>query len=266
MQRVARISKGKQAAFQDLAGESVGEYLVKRDIFGTPDQIADQLYKRLQQSKGAVDAELAQLPGKFKTPALGSAIKQLLDHERRISSPGALSRDLERVRELSRRFNGSGLDMKEINEVKRLYERNIRLEYIKENVPDKIAAATNVDSALRKWQADTATKLGFKNIKQLNKETQLAKQLIDDLGQEYAGQPGNNAITLTDWIALSGGDLASAAMFLTKKAVTSKTVMSKTAKLLSKGQDKLPTPTAEKGKATIDAYLEFLKRTQKAAN
>ena len=43
MQRVARVSKGKQANFEQMAGESVGQYLVNRNVFGTPDEIVDQL-------------------------------------------------------------------------------------------------------------------------------------------------------------------------------------------------------------------------------
>lgn len=262
MQRVARVSKGKQAAFEEQAGSSIGQYLVDRGIFGTPDQIVDQLFTRFEQSKGAVDDALGELPGKFKTTAIGTALKDLLAREEAISGPGAISRDLERVRELSRLHDGQGLDMSEINEVKRLFERNIRLEYIKENAPEKIARATTLDSAIRKWQADTATQLGFKNLPHLNKETQLARQLMDDLGTEYSGSAGNNAISLTDWITLSGGTPANAAMFLTKKAATSKTIMSRVAHFLAPAKS-VADPAAHVGEPMIDNYLEFLRRLER---
>ena len=260
MQRVARVSKGKQAAFEELTGSSVGKYLVDRGIFGDVDEITQQLYKRFETSKGNVDKALDKLPGEYRSVPVGNALKQLAERERRISSPGAVSKDLERVNELLKKHAGVGLNMSEINEVKRLFERNVRLDYLKENVPDKVSQANNLDSAIRKFQFDKAQSLGFKNLGDLNKETQAAKQLLDDLGAEYAGSAGNNAVTLTDWILLSGGDPTAAAAFLVKKGVSSKGVQSALAKRLSP-EATVGLPKAEFGEATIDNYLEFLKKT-----
>lgn len=260
MQRVARISKPKQAAFQERAGESVGQYLVKRGIFGDIDEITSQLFTRFEKSKGEADKAYASLKGEYKNTAVGSALKELAAREQRVSSPGAISKDSERVRALLKKNNGAGLNMSEINEVKRLYERNVRLDYVKENAPDKVARANNVDSAVREWQRNTASQLGFKNVQQINKETMLAKQLLDDLGVEYAGSAGNNAVSITDWIMLSGGDPTAVGGFLAKKALSSKGVMSKIAKMLTK-QDPLGQPKAQMGTPTIDNYLNFLKKT-----
>src|SRR4051812_48520672 len=66
MQRVARVSKAKQVAFEERAGAPVGQYLVDRGIFGTPDKIVDQLYTRFQASKSEADAALAKLPGTYR--------------------------------------------------------------------------------------------------------------------------------------------------------------------------------------------------------
>jgi hypothetical protein len=263
MQRVARISKGKQAAFETLSGESVGQYLVKRQIFGDVDEISTQLYSRFGKSKGEVDKALDKLPGKHKNTAVGSALGELLKREEAVSRPGAVSRDLERVRELSKAHAGAGLNMTEINEVKRLYERNIRLDYLKENVPTNIERANNIDRAIRTWQQDMASQLGFKNIKDLNRETMLAKQLLDDLGAEYAGSAGNNAVTLTDWILLAGtsADPATAiGSFIAKRTLGSKKVMSKIAEVFSGGKN-VPDPKAAMSAPTIDNYLNFLKKS-----
>ena len=260
MQRVARISKSKQAEFQNTAGEGVGQYLVSRGIFGTIDEISTQLYKRFSDSKGRVDDALAGLPGIFKTVPVGNALKQLLAREQRISSPGAVSKDLERVRILNKKHNGGGLDMSEINEVKRLYERNVKLDFLKENVPDKVELANNLDNAIRTWQQSKASELGFKNIKELNKETRLAKQLLDDIGKEYAGSAGNNAITITDWILLAGGDPTALGGFLVKKTLSSKGVQSAVAKRLASEPTK-KLPEAEFATPTVDNYLNFLKKT-----
>lgn len=260
MQRVARVSKSKQAAFQERAGESVGQYLVKRGIFGDIDEITGQLYTRFEKSKGEVDKAFASLPGTYKNTAVGSALKELAKREQSVSTPGALSKDFGRIRELLKKHNGGGLDMSEINEVKRLYERNVKLDYLRENTPDKIARANNIDTAIREWQQTTASQLGFKNIQELNRETFLAKQLLDDLGIEYAGSAGNNAISLTDWIVLAGGDPTAVGGFLAKKALSSKGIMSKVAQILTR-RDPMGDPKATMTTPTIDNYLNFLKKT-----
>lgn len=258
MKRVARTTQVRQAKFEKLAGENVGEYLVKRGIFGDIDSISQQLFKRFQQSKGVADTEFAKLQGNFKTPPLGNALKQLLEREQRISSPGALSKDLERVRALTKKHNGSGLTMSEINEVKRLFEKNVKLDFIKENLPDKVAQANTLDSSIRNWQRNKAEELGFTNIKEINRETMLAKTLLDDLGAKYGGADALNKITLTDWIILAGGDPTAVGAFITKKALSSKKVMAKVAEKLAP-EPTVPVPTAVITEPTVSGYLEFLK-------
>lgn len=257
MQRVARVSPTKQRDFQAMTGESVGQYLVNRGIFGDTDELIQQLHKRFETSKGNVDKAMGTLPGEYKSTAFGNALSQLIAHERRVSSVGAPSTDLERVIALQKKHNGAGLTMEEFNEVKRFYERNVRVEYLKEMVPDKIQFANNVDKAMREWQFSQARQLGFKNLPALNKETQAAKQLLDDLGAEIAGKDANNLVTLTDWIVLAGGDPTAVGAFLTKKALSSKRVMSKVAEKLAPAPTK-GMPKAELEAPTLDNYRKFL--------
>ncbi len=260
MQRVARISKGKQASFEQLAGENIGSYLDKRGIYGNIENISSKLYNRFETSKGVADDALSLIKGNYKSKPVETAIKELLQRETRISSPGALSKDFKRVRELFNKYNKEGLTMPEVNQVKRLYERNVKLDFIKQNLPEKIARANTIDSALRNWQFTQAEKAGFKNLPQINKETQLAKRLLDDLGKEYAGVAGNNAITLTDWIVLSGGDPTAIGLFLTKKGLSSRTIQSKIAQIFSKSE-KIGLPKAEFGMPQKD-ITDFLKSIQ----
>lgn len=259
MQRVARIPKSKQANFEKLAGESVGDYLVKRGIFGDVDGITTQLYKNFSTTKNTADEALAQLPGLYRPAGVRSALKELLAREQRISSPGVPSKDLSRVAELAKKAEGEGLTMSEINEAKRIYERNVKVDYIKSQKTEDVARANTIDSSIRDWQRAKAEELGLKNLKEINKETQLAKQLLDDLGREYAGSAGNNAISLTDWILLAGGDPTAVGGFLVKKVASSKGIMSKIAEKLSGGAKK-KLPEADFA-PVISGYLDFLKST-----
>ena len=260
MQRVARISKGKQAKFQEMAGESVGEYLVNRGVYGNIDQITSQLYKRFETSKNAADKALAQLPGLYKPRVIQTAVDDLIRREASVSSPAALSKDFARTRELRNKFYKEGLDMSEINEVKRLYEKNVRLDYVKQNLPQSVARANTIDDAIRNWQFGEAERLGLKNLPEINRETRLARQLVDDLGKEYAGSAGNNLITLTDWIILSGGDVKVIPAYLTKRILSSKRVQSRFAKTFSSGI-KTSTPKAIFGQPKR-GFPEFIRSTE----
>lgn len=239
MQRVARISKGKQASFESKAGESVGQYLDKRKIYGNVDQISTKLYDRFTKSKAEADAALASLPGKYKSPQVTTALDDLLAREKMVSTPGAPSSDLAKVTELVKANKTGGLTMSQINEAKRIYERTVRLDYIKQNLPEATARATNIDSAIREWQVTKAKELGFQNLTEINRETMLAKQLLNDIGKEYAGSAGNNSVTLTDWIMLSGGDPTAISGFLIKKGFSSKAVQSAVAKFVSRNNQGL---------------------------
>lgn len=246
MQRVARIPKSRQQLFERVSGgESVGKYLEKRGMFNAPDELVPKLYERFTQSRNAADDGLAKLPGTYKDATIGNALSQLLTREKAVSLPGVASKDLSRVRQLVEKYEKGGLNMSEINETKRLFERNVKLGYQKSitTQPEKIAQATNLDTKLREWQIAKAKELGFKELPDINKETQLARQLADDLGKEIAGIGGNNALGLTDAILIAGGDPAAIAMLITKKTAGSKVAQAKVAEWLSKNKIKISTPS-----------------------
>lgn len=258
MQRVARISKAKQAKFEQTAKESVGDYLTKRGIYGNIDEISTQLYNRFKQSKSTADQAFATMKGTFKPEPIKTALEELLTRETAISTPGAMSKDLKVVDALLKKYNTVGLDMSEINAAKRLYERNVKLDYLKQNLPQSVAKANNIDNAIVTWQRSQAKKFGLKNLEEINRETRLARQLLDDLGKEYSGSAGNNAITLTDWIMLSGGDPTAVAGFLTKKTFSSKGVQSAIAKILA-GKPTVGAPTAKVGEKQAGSFGDFIK-------
>lgn len=230
MQRVARISKGKQLKFKDTAGESVGDYLVKRGIYGDEEQIVEQLYKRFNDSKNVADEALASLEGTYQPQQVKDALEMLGEKFTKASTKGAQDPNLARTNELLAKLDGEGLTMSEINEAKRLFEKNVKLDFARENSPDGLRLSNNVDEAIRQWQFNQAEQLGLKNLPEINRETRLARQLMDDLGAESAGSAGNNAVSLTDWIVLAEGNPASIAAFLGKKAAASKKLQSAVAK------------------------------------
>lgn len=51
------------------------------------------------------------------------------------------------------------LSHSDINAIKRLYERKVKVNYIKDQNSLEVERATNIDDAVRKWQFDEADKL-----------------------------------------------------------------------------------------------------------
>lgn len=226
MQRVARINPTDQVKFKQISGNDVGEFLVKNNVYGTKEEIVQKLYKESNRTKTLVDEELAKMGGEYKVAPVGTMLDTLAEREMRISSAGAPSRDLDRVLSLQQKNATTGLSMSEINEAKRIFERSARLDYIKQNLPEAVEKANTLDDAVRKWQFSQAEKLGLKNLKELNKNTQANRFLADKLWRKMSGQQANNALSLTDAVLLSGGDVSSLVMATARKAFSSDTVRS----------------------------------------
>ncbi len=234
MNRVARLTPTDANAFSKLSGMTQGEYLAKTGNFGAPDTIIKNEAQKFINSLNSVDTEMAKLPGVYESEPLKTMADELVARENRVSSSGAPSPDLAKVTELKNKLDSGGITMQETNDLKRIYERNVKLDFQRQNLPEQTARATNIDSAVRKWQFKTAKDLGLKNLPEMNKQTQISKFIIDKLGKQLVGKGGNDAMGLTDWIILAGHDPSSVGAFLTKKFFSSPGVQAKIASMISK--------------------------------
>lgn len=241
MDKVSRLKPTEYQKFQELSGgDSIGEYLTKTGNTQAPDKIIMREAQKFAQSKADVDSTLAQIDGKFKNEAIKETIKGVQERARSISSGKIKPSYWDEMQGYIKAYNDGGLDMSQINALKRLYEREVRLSYKKDiTAGANLAKATEVDSALRNWQFSTAKKAGFENLAEMNKQTQLSKFVVDKLGKQMVGKSGLNDINLTDWVILSGGDPTAVGGFLTKKFFSSKGVQAKVAEMLN---DKDVTP------------------------
>lgn len=237
MNRVARLKPTDMSKFEKMSGgKTPGQYLTETGNFGAPDKIITNEASKFIQSKGMVDTELSKLPGVYKDGSITDALKGLYLKAKSVSTENTPAQYLNEVRGLIEKYNSEGLSMEDINAVKRLYERNVKLGYNKLLNPDKVELATNIDNSLRKFQFQTAKDLGFENIGELNKQTQLSKFFIDKLGEQVIGQSALNSIGLTDWVVLAGGNPQAIGGFLTKKFFSSKAVQAKIAEMLNSGE------------------------------
>lgn len=275
MNRVARLNPLDAQKFKQIAGKTHGEYLSETGNFASPEKIIQNEFDKFQNSKQSVDDALSTLKGTYKTAPLQTMADDLYNRELRVSSEGAPSPDLVKSIELKSKLESEGLTMAETNELKRIYERNVRLGYLKDNNSEAIARATNIDNAVRNWQFKTADELGLKNLPELNKQTQISKFIVDKLGKKLLSKSGNNMVSLTDWILLSGGHPASIAGLVGKKIFGNKEVQAKIAKLVSKKTPKgVITPVYERQanqaqtmkNSTINPISKTIQNTPKKSN
>lgn len=262
MNRVARLTPTQANKFKQISGKTHGQYLKETGNFGTPDEIIKRESEKFTQSIKSVDDSLDKLDGNFNDGIIDDVLDELQTKAISVSTKNVPSPYLSRVNELVAKNTESGLSMSEINEMKRLYEKNVKLGYNKLIDAEKIQRATYLDEALREWQIAKAEELGFKNLRELNKQTQTSKQLINSLGEQVVGKTGLNDINLTDWIMLSGGNPTAVGGFLTKKFFSSKKIQSKLAELLNDVEVK-PTvkPNITQTKQVQPQQLETIKST-----
>jgi len=239
MDRVARLKPTDATKFKNMTGKTQGEYLNETGNFGAPDKIIQNEATKFVQTLNSKDAELAKLPGIYKDNSITEAAKELVKKAQAESSGGVKAPYLKQALELQAKAVGDGVNQAEINILKRLFEKHVKLGYNKLTADSSvIKKATNIDTALRQFQDETAKSVGFTNLPEINKQIQTSKFLVDKLGDEIVGKNGLNELGLTDWIMLSGGDATSVAGFLTKKFFSDKGVKAKVAEMFSQAEPK----------------------------
>src|SRR3990167_632115 len=132
MNRVARLTPNEANNFKNMKGESHGAYLERTGNFGTPQEIVENETKKFINSINEVDTELAKLPGIHKYKELNVVLDDLVARESRIGVPNT---DSSKVLSLyNKNKMQGGLSMKDANQAKRFYEKNVKLNYIKDRV------------------------------------------------------------------------------------------------------------------------------------
>ena len=217
VQNLNRMTKTQQEEFVKMSkGVDQWEFQNQRWLRNL-DDVAEYLTKNLDQVDTAMDA----IEGRFKSNELNVVLDDVLKYATETEDPR-----LARIQELyNKNYEWEwGLEMKEINEIKRFYERTNIFDYLKDSTKWKQRRkATNRDTALRKWQQQVAADAWFDNLKELNKETQLTKYILDNAWDRKAWTKWNNDVTLTDRIVASWGwlDISGIAALVGKKIYNS---------------------------------------------
>ena len=143
------------------------------------------------------------------------------------------SKSARKISLLNKKYQEGWLTMSEINEVKRLYSRNFKYNFL-ESGWEAAQKSKNLQDWVREWQFSVASKNWFKNIDKINKNTKAWRQYSDNLQKSMGRSSTNNEMSLTDWIILSGWEPTNLAWFVWKRTFWSPTVKSAIIKKLGK--------------------------------
>lgn len=199
VQNINRMTKKQQEKFKQMSGGIEQWEFQNKRWLKTLDDLADHLTKNLEQ----LDTAMETINWRFKSKQLDNVVNDVVEY-----ATDTEDKQAWRLQELARKNSEWWLTMPEINEIKRYYERTTIFDYLKDNSNSKkTRTATNRDTALREWQQQIAEEAWLDNLKELNKETQLTKYILDNASDWQSWTKGNNPITLTDWIVAAWGGL-----------------------------------------------------------
>lgn len=244
-QNMLRPTPKRAEDFAKRTGQPMSSWLIDRGIIGTPEDTVESLSQWIEKSKGAVDTGLAKIDGKFTDNSIGKTLTLLQDKARDIAEKGSAPEWKAQVDNLVKKYEQGGLTMSEINSAKRTFEKNIKTAYEKDptKASEQAEAMTNLNSRLREWQLSKAEELGFKELRELNKETQNAVDASSMIMERILRSQGNNLVSLTDWVVLAeiGASPAALGLLGAKKLISSDEFASRFIKAFA-DEAKIPEP------------------------
>lgn len=228
-----RFNANEIREFTKTTGQSPWDFATSRGMTKVWDDAVMEATSLWQKSKDQADEALKAIKWRFRfTDEWEDLLKTTIDDlETRLAN--TKSPDAKRISQLKAKYEDSGLTMSEINEVKRAYSNNYKYSFVDAG-SESALRSRNLQDAVRKWQFKVAEENGLTNLKDINKTTQGWKMFADSLSKKIQWSSGNNNVSLTDWIALSGGSPENIALYLGKKLASSDKVKSGAIKLFSK--------------------------------
>lgn len=213
VQTLNRMNPTKVTKFVQMTGKQPWEWLRERWIVDTPEKTVEKLVERYQTTKKEADkglnsiewdqkystTEVEWLDGEksvYPWDAMADMLSESVEFAETTKSP-----QTSKLQKLQTKYHESWLTMSEVNEVKRFFERNNKFTYGKDPTSAvKANKSTNIDNAVREWQMNVADENGLTNLREINKETQAARHLADNIADKQLRMSGNNMVSLTDYI------------------------------------------------------------------
>ena len=180
----------------NVAGKPPEKWLLERGISGSPEVIVEKLDSIRSSSKEALDTGLAGISDKFRFTRVNEALGVLKSTFE--GTPG--NEDiLSRLNQFRAR---KVYTLSEMNEVKWIIDKELNIFARSGEIKSGAVARglRNIRGDIQGFIENNAAKSGFKEVKALNKETQVAKEIGDAINATEARRGANRVLSLTDLI------------------------------------------------------------------
>jgi hypothetical protein len=169
-----QLEIGAMTKFTKRAGAVLANWGVK----GTPKQIAQQLKLIADATKATVDEKLARITTKVKSVS-AVQLAQAMERFFKNTKSESFIKIKNKARDLFEKGKSEGLTLTEMNELKRLFDVEFQNAFKKkEGVPvsaKKLGDMARLRLGVQNTIEREAANAGVKGIKELNKQTQLAR-------------------------------------------------------------------------------------------
>lgn len=219
-----RILQKKAQEFEKMTGgKSHGQWLNERGINNTVDKNIETLGDKFLKEKSVLDEGISEIPGTHKPSSLMPVLDESIELARLEERTG----DLNLLEGIKTKFEiGGGVSAEDIIKVKRVYEKNNKFTYSKgtDSVSaSKLVRATQRDAKLREDLINIAEDAGFKEFRDLSKEIQQTRFVMDEIGIAHAKARSKPIFNISDRI-LGGASIAEPSLAL--GVIASKTLSS----------------------------------------
>jgi len=238
MQRAIQINPSdiRKIMKPNIAGKTPSRWLLERGVTGSREEIIGKVGNIATQSKKAVDTGLAKITKQYtakEVPAAKQAIQVLAN-----TFKGTVGNE-EIMKTLAGYAKKKNLTLSDVNAIKRLVDRNIAIYKTTGDIKGGAVAKGlgNVRDRLKVFIETEAKKNGFKNVRALNKDTQVATEIKNAIIKKEAAVNNNRAIGLTDIIVgtVAGvgiNPIAGIGIVIAKKIAENPSLQTKLAKTL----------------------------------
>jgi len=209
--RLNRLTKWQQSKFVNMTWKTVWEWMNERWFVTAGEDTVSKLWEHINKYLDAKDTALSKIKDTFTSEDLVLMWEDAAEFAKNTRNPNA-----SRIQELAEKAK-DWLNWSEASELIRFYQKNNKFSYGKIWAsPEKAALATNLDSAVREQMLKFADDNWVPWLRDINKEIQATKTIIDQLWANMKWSIGNNYMTLTDWIVAGGTNFDPTAFIASK--------------------------------------------------
>lgn len=212
MRRATKIqpSRQKKLAIEledyTQTANRIEEWMLDKGVSGTVDSMIEQVRELKNKSRSELDAKLASNPTPFQSETVSNILDRSLEIRKGLTSQK--SKDIiQKIEQWQIKHETDGLSLSEMNEVKRHLDSEEKMFKASGETSDARIAKNSAElrNELKRFIEDTAeTQFGIPDVRELNKNTQIAKGAEQALVYSDFSTSNNKWLHITNSVILGG--------------------------------------------------------------